>query len=277
MPPCAGHVHARPRGPPPVARRGRALPRASPADVLDFLDARAITRHLLRGGRDRRAHPDLVRRDRGAGPRDRPARVAPRAAHRADARVASRPTSRRGKALLEDLAGSAGASASGRRRSRSYPTSRWAIDVLRERLHLLVERAARAGSPLFGDPGAAGAHRSGGPTAWSSCRARSCARAALGLPYLGGVYLRCCPGRRPAAGAPRTAGSQLLWTYCHPYDFDPDEAFWVVPDAGSARQPAALVQPPPHVRQDRGGARAATRPVRPLAERSSHRGPRPPA
>ena len=22
------------------------------------------------------------------------------------------------------------------------------------------------------------------------------------------------------------------WVYCHPYDFDPDEPFWVVPEAG---------------------------------------------
>ena len=33
--------------------------------------------------------------------------------------------------------------------------------------------------------------------------------------------------------ARRTLGSgQLLWIYCHPYDFDPDEPFWVVPEAG---------------------------------------------
>ena len=55
----------------------------------------------------------------------------------------------------------------------------------------------------------------------------------VGLPYLGGVYLRALPGRgvEPRPGA-ASARDQLLWIYCHPYDFDPDEAFWVVPDAG---------------------------------------------
>jgi hypothetical protein len=24
----------------------------------------------------------------------------------------------------------------------------------------------------------------------------------------------------------------MLWIYCHPYDFDPDEPFWVVPEVG---------------------------------------------
>jgi hypothetical protein len=53
------------------------------------------------------------------------------------------------------------------------------------------------------------------------------------LPYLGGVYLRALPG--PAAAALRRVfeRNQLLWIYCHPYDFDADEPFWVVPEAGA--------------------------------------------
>jgi len=54
----------------------------------------------------------------------------------------------------------------------------------------------------------------------------------LGLPYLGGVYLRALPTMASAV-ARRTAGrGRLLWIYCHPYDFDPAEPFWVVPEAG---------------------------------------------
>ena len=41
------------------------------------------------------------------------------------------------------------------------------------------------------------------------------------------------PGAASATAARRTVGAtQLLWIYCHPYDFDPDEPFWVVPEAG---------------------------------------------
>ena len=87
----------------------------------------------------------------------------------------------------------------------------------------------------------------------------------VGLPYLGGVYLRALPepasSRRPAAAS---GTGQVLWIYCHPYDFDPGEPFWVVPEAGRLGQPPALVQPPPHVRQasrPRSAAgRAAARP-----------------
>jgi hypothetical protein len=54
----------------------------------------------------------------------------------------------------------------------------------------------------------------------------------VGLPYLGGVYLRALPESSSRA-ARRVAGTgQVLWTYCHPYDFDPGEPFWVVPEAG---------------------------------------------
>ena len=54
----------------------------------------------------------------------------------------------------------------------------------------------------------------------------------LGLPYLGGVYLRALPAPASAWPAAGVGARQLLWIYCHPYDFDPDETFWVVPEAG---------------------------------------------
>jgi len=54
----------------------------------------------------------------------------------------------------------------------------------------------------------------------------------VGLPYLGGVYMRALPGPVSAGARAAVGKGQLLWIYCHPYDFDPDEPFWVVPDAG---------------------------------------------
>ena len=60
-----------------------------------------------------------------------------------------------------------------------------------------------------------------------------CAPAGVGLPYLGGVYLRALPSSVSTARARALSGAgQLPWIYCHPYDFDPDEPFWVVPEAG---------------------------------------------
>jgi hypothetical protein len=46
------------------------------------------------------------------------------------------------------------------------------------------------------------------------------------------VYLRALPGPASTVARRSVGRAQLLWIYCHPYDFDPDEEFWVVPDAG---------------------------------------------
>jgi hypothetical protein len=88
-----------------------------------------------------------------------------------------------------------------------------------------------ARSPLFGDPTLPTA-----PFRWPNGLVElPCPVVRLGpvgLPYLGGVYLRALPGALSAAARRRLARDQLLWTYCHPYDFDPDEPYWVVPEAG---------------------------------------------
>jgi hypothetical protein len=54
------------------------------------------------------------------------------------------------------------------------------------------------------------------------------------LPFLGGTYLRLLPWPVVAA-ARRVSGeteASVPWTYTHPYDFDPGEPRWAVPDAG---------------------------------------------
>jgi hypothetical protein len=51
------------------------------------------------------------------------------------------------------------------------------------------------------------------------------------VPYLGGTYLRLLP--RPLVLALRRRDDRRTpWTYLHPYDIDPDEPRWAVPDAG---------------------------------------------
>ncbi len=54
----------------------------------------------------------------------------------------------------------------------------------------------------------------------------------VGLPFLGAVWLRNFPGVVARVGLARSDPGTLLWTYGHPYDFDPDEPFRRLPEAG---------------------------------------------
>ena len=122
-------------------------------------------------------------------------------------------------------------SGSGRPIFSLVPESRWALDVLaRGRLHVLVERA----------PGAQPAVRRPEPARHAVPVAQRSGRAAVpGRPRrrLSGsrTWAASTSGRCPSRRAGRLAGSSArpaALDYCHPYDFDPDEPFWVVPEAG---------------------------------------------
>ena len=142
----------------------------------------------------------------------------------------SGPTSSRGKALLEDLTGTPVLGF----RAPTFslvPDSRWAVDVLADAGFTYSSSVLPARSPLFGDPSLPTT-----PFRWPN--------GLVELPVPGGARRRAraplprrrLPPRDPGRGsslARRSVGrDQLLWIYCHPYDFDPDEEFWVVPDAG---------------------------------------------
>jgi polysaccharide deacetylase family protein (PEP-CTERM system associated) len=141
-----------------------------------------------------------------------------------------REEAKRAKALLEDLGGRE----VGGFRAPQFslvPESRWAVDVLGELGFTYSSSVLPARSPLFGDPTAPSV-----PFRWPNgvvefpCPVASVG--GMGLPYLGGVYLRTLPTAAQHA-ARRTFGQdQLLWIYCHPYDFDTTEPFWVVPEVG---------------------------------------------
>ena len=236
--------------PSPDAPEG-AIP-ALTREVLDFLDARDVRGTFFVVGEIAEAHPDLVREVAARGHEiglhgwrhapltelDAPTTSAPTspAARRCSRSSPARPVARvPGADVLAGARVALGAStcsprpASPTRRACSRPAARCSAT------RRLPATPFRWPNGLVELP--CPVVRVGG----------------VGLPYLGGVYLRAHPrvvGRRRLAAA--SARAQLLWIYCHPYDFDPDEAFWVVPDAGRLGQPAALVQPAPHVRQDRG-------------------------
>jgi polysaccharide deacetylase family protein (PEP-CTERM system associated) len=53
-------------------------------------------------------------------------------------------------------------------------------------------------------------------------------------PALGGAYVRILPWPVVRQAQRRQPDAAIPWTYCHPYDFDPDEPFWVVPEVGRA-------------------------------------------
>lgn len=137
----------------------------------------------------------------------------------------------RGKALLEDLAA---APVFGFRAPMFslVPRSRWALDVIADAGFTYSSSVLPARSPLFGDPLLPTT-----PFRWPNGLAElPCPVVrvgSLGVPYLGGVYLRMLPSRASAAARWSVGRRQLLWVYCHPYDFDPDEPFFVVPEAGA--------------------------------------------
>jgi peptidoglycan-N-acetylglucosamine deacetylase len=198
-------------------------------EVLDFLDARAVRGTFFVVGEVAQEHPELVREVAARGHelalhgwRHVPLTALEPDTFRAD--VA------RGKAMLEDLGGRP----VGGFRAPTFslvPASRWAVDVLAEEGFTYSSSVLPARNPLFGDPMLPTT-----PFRWpNGLPELPCPvvrGGPIGLPYLGGVYMRAIPGAASAGARAVVGRGQLLWIYCHPYDFDPEEPFWVVPDAG---------------------------------------------
>ena len=113
------------------------------------------------------------------------------------------------------------------------PTSRWAPDLLASLGFEYSSSVLPAANPQYGWPGAPTT-----PFRWP-CGLLELPAPIGGAgrfrpPALGGAYLRILPWpvvRRAQRTQPAAA---IPWTYCHPYDFDPDEPFWVVPEVGRA-------------------------------------------
>jgi peptidoglycan-N-acetylglucosamine deacetylase len=137
---------------------------------------------------------------------------------------------RRGKALLEDLIG--GAVAGYRAPIFSLtPRTAWAIEHITSAGFAYSSSVLPASNPLNGYPGAPRR-----PFRWPTglielpCPVVGIRRASI--PFLGGVYLRYLPSTLVIHWLRSLGPSSGAWTYCHPYDFDPDEPFFVLPHAG---------------------------------------------
>jgi polysaccharide deacetylase family protein (PEP-CTERM system associated) len=216
----------RPSGAPSGTERYPALTR----QVLDFLDTRATRGTFFVVGEVASQQPDLVREIAARGHeiglhgwRHVPlTELAPSELRDGIAR---------GKALLEELTHTP---VRGFRAPMFslVSTSRWAVDVLHDAGFAYSSSVLPARSPLFGD-----ASLPATPFRWPNGLVELPCPVArvgpVGLPYLGGVYLRALPGAASAAARRGFGSRQVLWIYCHPYDFDPDEPFWVVPEAGA--------------------------------------------
>jgi polysaccharide deacetylase family protein (PEP-CTERM system associated) len=169
----------------------------------------------------------------------------------------------RGKAALEDLTG---LPVRGFRAPYFSLTSAtpWVPEVLAEHGFAYSSSALPAASPLYG-----WAECPAAPFRWPGGLLELPVPVAgfgrHGLPFLGGVYLRLLPPPAVRAALSAFGRGQLLWTYCHPYDFDADEPFRVLPDLGSAK--SRLLWHNRRRMLSRIDALLRDRPSRPLGER----------
>ncbi len=130
---------------------------------------------------------------------------------------------RRGRALLQDLSGQ---EVSGYRAPMMslVPAAAWAVPLIAEAGFTYSSSVLPGPSPLFGWPGLP--RRTfrwlNGPIEFPCPLVRM---PGIDLPYLGGTYLRLLPSFFRRLGLRRAGSDEALWAYCHPWEFDPDEAF----------------------------------------------------
>ncbi|HCV33778.1 MAG TPA: polysaccharide deacetylase family protein [Acidimicrobiaceae bacterium] len=129
----------------------------------------------------------------------------------------------RGRALLQDLSGQEVVGYRAPMMSL-VPEAGWVIPLLSELGFTYSSSVLPAPSPLYGWPGLPRRPFQwlGGPVEFP------CPVVRLGpivLPYLGGTYLRLLPVAVRRFGLRRASEDEVLWAYCHPWEFDPDELF----------------------------------------------------
>lgn len=113
------------------------------------------------------------------------------------------------------------------------PETHWAIPMLQELDFQYSSSVLPAKSPHFGWPGlpARPFRWRDGPIELPCPVVRA---GSVGLPFLGGTYLRLLPAPVVRTFQRMTADEQLQWSYCHPYEFDPAEPRWTDPSVGKA-------------------------------------------
>src|SRR5690606_2709602 len=116
------------------------------------------------------------------------------------------------------------------------PETVWATDVLKDLGFTYSSSILPGWSPLFGFPGLPRE-----PFTWPSGLAELPAPilkvGPLGLPVVGGTYLRVLPWPVGRLGLRRRPLGPGPCTSCHPYDADRGEPYWVVPGTGPILSP----------------------------------------
>lgn len=134
------------------------------------------------------------------------------------------------KAILSDLAGTDVTLY----RAPQYsliPSTPWVPEILSELGFIASSSVLPARNPLYGWPGAPKT-----PFRWPSglieLPSPVMKLGPLTIPFLGGTYLRLLPKMVRRHGVRSVDDDVVLWTYCHPWEFDPDEPFYVYEHGG---------------------------------------------
>ena len=141
-----------------------------------------------------------------------------------------RSDNREAKAILSELAGTEVTLY----RAPQYsliPSTPWVPEILSELGFIASSSVLPARSPLYGWPGAPS-----NPFRWSSglieLPSPVMKLGPVVVPFLGGTYLRLLPAALRRRGVRSADAETVLWTYCHPWEFDPDEKFYVYEHGG---------------------------------------------
>ena len=151
-----------------------------------------------------------------------------------------RSDNREAKAILSELAGTEVTLY----RAPQYsliPSTPWVPELLTELGFIASSSVLPARSPLYGWPGAPTT-----PFRWPSglieLPSPVMKVGPATIPFLGGTYLRLLPAALRNRGVRNTDPDVVLWSYCHPWEFDPDEKFSLEP---SMTMPSPVLHEPP--------------------------------
>ncbi len=116
------------------------------------------------------------------------------------------------------------------------PETVWATEVLTDLGFAYSSSILPGWNPLFGFPGLP-RHPFTWPSGLAELPAPILKVGPLGLPVVGGTYLRVLPWPIVRAGLRDEPLGPVPFTYCHPYDADTGEPYWVVPGTGRLLSP----------------------------------------
>lgn len=194
-------------------------------DLLETLEAHSIRASVYVVGQLAQRFPDLVRRVHSGG-HEVGLHSYSHTALTELTQTEFKEETLKGKAILENLTGEV---VEGYRAPylSLVRSSMWASDILAELGFTYSTSVLPTKSALFGLPGAP--HT---PYVWPSGVIEiPCATAGFGpvrIPVLGGVYLRGLPVPIVKILRKTFPKGSFAWTYHHPYEFDPDEPFWLM-------------------------------------------------